>query len=64
MLMNALQMLVEAERRLRSVGCPKVNLQIRTTNAEVVAFCRAVGYSIDPVVSTGKRLTFDYPPIP
>ena len=64
MLMNALQMMVEAERRLRSVGYPKINPQIRTTNAEVVAFYRAVGYSIDPVVSMGKRLTFDHPPIP
>ncbi len=46
----------EAEARLREMGCPKINLQVRNSNADVVEFYRAIGYSIDDVVSMGKRL--------
>jgi ribosomal protein S18 acetylase RimI-like enzyme len=49
----------EAERRLRSEGCPKINLQVRTSNTEVLAFYRALGYIQDDVVSFGKRLEQD-----
>jgi len=51
----------EAERRLMSLGCPKVNLQIRTSNQEVVEFYRRIGYSVDEVISMGKRLMADTP---
>ena len=37
-------------------GCLKVNLQVRTSNAEVIAFYSKLGYRIDEVVSLGKRL--------
>ena len=49
----------EAERRLRAVGCAKVNLQIRRTNADVRSFYERLGYVDDDVVSMGKRLTDD-----
>ena len=49
----------EAEARLRAIGCPKINLQIRRSNADVVAFYRSIGYSEDDVVSMGKRLIED-----
>lgn len=49
----------EAERLLRDVGCPKINLQIRTSNSSVIDFYRALGYSKDDVVSMGKRLEHD-----
>jgi ribosomal protein S18 acetylase RimI-like enzyme len=52
----------EAERRLRGLGCPKVSLQIRTSNEGVVAFYRHLGYSVDDVVSMGRRLQHDGPP--
>lgn len=52
----ATQIMQEAERILRKAGCPKINLQIRTSNAEVIAFYKAIGYRIDDVVSMGKRL--------
>jgi len=52
----------EAERLLRDVGCPKINLQIRTSNHTVIEFCRRVGYSTDDVVSMGKRLEHDDKP--
>jgi ribosomal protein S18 acetylase RimI-like enzyme len=49
----------EAERLLREAGCPKINLQVRTTNHAVIEFYRRIGYSMDDVVSMGKRLERD-----
>jgi ribosomal protein S18 acetylase RimI-like enzyme len=49
----------EAERLLRAAGCPKINLQVRTANAGVIEFYRKLGYSVDDVVSMGKRLEND-----
>ena len=46
----------EAEIRLRHLGCPKVNLQVRTTNTGVIEFYRHLGYEIEDRVSFGKRL--------
>jgi ribosomal protein S18 acetylase RimI-like enzyme len=51
----------EAENRLRAVGCPKINLQIRASNIEVVRFYQSIGYSEDSVVNMGKRLEPDEP---
>ncbi len=45
----------EAEIRLRGLGCAKVNLQVRRTNAAVVGFYERLGYSIEERVSMGKR---------
>jgi ribosomal protein S18 acetylase RimI-like enzyme len=52
-------MMLEAERRLRAVGCPKINLQVRSANASVIAFYSALGYVRDDVVSLGLRLEVD-----
>ena len=49
----------EAERRLREAGCPKINLQIRSSNLGVIDAYRRLGYSVDDVVSMGKRLEHD-----
>ncbi|MHB1356461.1 MAG: GNAT family acetyltransferase [Anaerolineae bacterium] len=51
----------EAEKRLQAAGCPKINLQIRKSNTEVIAFYAALGYCEDEVVSMGKRLELDKP---
>lgn len=48
-----------AEGLLHRRGCPKINLQIRSTNAEVIAFYSAIGYGEDQVVCMGKRLVHD-----
>jgi len=48
--------MAEAERRLRAEGCPKINLQVRTSNQAVIAFYESLGFSIDAVISMGKRL--------
>jgi ribosomal protein S18 acetylase RimI-like enzyme len=55
------QMMAEAERRLRAEGCPKINLQVRNDNPDVLAFYREIGFIPDPVVSLGKRLESDHP---
>jgi ribosomal protein S18 acetylase RimI-like enzyme len=52
-------MMREAEDRLRSAGCPKINLQIRRTNADVIAFYASLGYVQDEVVSMGRHLEVD-----
>lgn len=49
----------EAEIRLRAAGCPKINLQTRSTNTNMVEFYRKIGYTVDDVVSFGKRLKPD-----
>jgi ribosomal protein S18 acetylase RimI-like enzyme len=48
-----------AEERLLELGCPKVNLQIRTSNVDAVAFYESIGYSSDDVVSMSRRLIED-----
>jgi ribosomal protein S18 acetylase RimI-like enzyme len=57
----ATRMLAAVEDRLRAAGCPKINLQVRQSNAAVIRFYEAVGYSRDAVVSLGKRLEHDPP---
>ena len=52
--------LMEAvEVKIRSKGCPKINIQVRTTNKDVLAFYNSLGYKVDEVVSLGKRLIDD-----
>lgn len=48
-----------AEKRLSNIGCSKINLQIREGNLEVIKFYESIGYAVDPVLSMGKRLSFD-----
>ena len=55
----ATRIMKEVERILRKAGCPKINLQVRTTNTDVIKFYKAIGYGIDNVVSMGKRLECD-----
>ena len=53
------RLMQEAERLLRAEGCPKINLQVRTSKAAVLEFYRAIGFVPDDVVSLGKRLEPD-----
>ncbi len=51
------RLLVEAaENRLKELGCQKVNLQIRGTNKQQLAFYRAIGYITEDRISMGKRM--------
>jgi ribosomal protein S18 acetylase RimI-like enzyme len=54
-------LMMEAERRLRELGCPKINLQVRRENIEGNAFYSDIGFTEDDVVSYGKRLERDEP---
>lgn len=51
----------EAENRLSTLGCPKINLQIRSSNTQVINFYKGIGYTDDEVLSMGKRLAQDPP---
>jgi len=55
----ASRMMEEAERLLKQAGCPKINLQIRSTNLQVIEFYKTLGFKIDAVTSMGKRLESD-----
>jgi len=50
-----------AEAELRKLGCPKIDLMVRETNQQVIAFYRALGYGADPVAVMSKRLIDDEP---
>ena len=49
-------MVEEAEARLKAMGCRKINLQVRTSNAAVTGFYESLGFSVEERVSLGKRL--------
>lgn len=48
------------ETALREMGCPKINLQIRTGNDKIGSFYQKLGFTNDHVVSMGKRLEADH----
>jgi len=47
------------ETLLRKRGCPKINLLIRETNQDIIAFYEAMGYVPDESIALGKRLEPD-----
>jgi ribosomal protein S18 acetylase RimI-like enzyme len=49
-------LLSHAERRLASLGCVKINLQILKGNADVQRFYRANGYALEDRISMGKEI--------
>ena len=53
------QMVAQTERRLRAMGCPKINVHVRRSNGGVVEFCQKIGFTEDDVLSMGKRLAED-----
>lgn len=57
----ARRLMATAETALKALGCPKINLQVRTTNTDVIAFYEALGYTQDAVICMGKRLSHDPP---
>jgi len=56
---HAQAMMRHGETALAALGCPKLNLQVRKTNAAAVQFYLASGYGEDEVLSFGKRLIKD-----
>ena len=54
------KMLVEEEKKLKQLGCPKVNLLVRSDNVEVSNFYESIDYNKQDDVSVfGKRLICD-----
>jgi ribosomal protein S18 acetylase RimI-like enzyme len=51
--------MAEIEKLLSALGCPKINLQVRTGNDSALSFYDQIGYKNDNVISLGKRLTPD-----
>lgn len=47
-----------AESRLAALGCVKLNLQIRASNARVEAFYRRLGYHVEARINMGKILEY------
>lgn len=52
-------LMVQVEQQLLAMGCPKLNVLVRTTNVQVVAFYEKLGYARDDAFSLGKRLIPD-----
>jgi ribosomal protein S18 acetylase RimI-like enzyme len=50
------QIMEAAEAKLRALGCPKINLQVRATNTEVIAFYESLGFAVEDRINMGKRL--------
>ena len=50
------RLMKRVEEELARRGCPKLNLQVRATNQEVIAFYERLGYTVEDRVSMGKRL--------
>ena len=53
------RMMEEAESHLKALDCPKINLQVRTSNADVIEFYTRIGFSTEDRVSMGRRLDGD-----
>jgi len=49
-------LMLEAERRLLERGCHKINLQIRGTEPELVAFYESLGFKVEDRISLGKLI--------
>ena len=50
------QIMEVAEDKLRDLGCPKINLQVRASNTAVIEFYEKLGYGIEERASMGKQL--------
>ncbi len=49
-------MMNEIEAKLKILGCTKLNLQVRSTNVDVIEFYKRLNYLFEDRVSFGKRL--------
>ncbi len=47
------------EELIKGKGCPKINLQVRNSNSDIISFYKSIGYGDDNVVGLGKRLDHD-----
>ena len=52
----ASRLMKNAEASLKRIGCPKLNLQVRASNLEVLKFYESLGYTVEKRASLGKPL--------
>ena len=50
------ELMQAAEQVLRRLGCQKINLQIRASNTNVLAFYETLGFEAETTINLGKRL--------
>jgi ribosomal protein S18 acetylase RimI-like enzyme len=53
------QMMQTLEEKLLALGCPKINIQVRSDNLTAKEFYTKLGFKTDDVESMGKRLLED-----
>jgi ribosomal protein S18 acetylase RimI-like enzyme len=53
------QLIEQTESNLLALGCPKINLQVRSTNTQIIEYYKTLGFSEDHAVGMGKRLIPD-----
>ena len=56
---HGVELMTHLEQLLLEKGCPKINLQVRSSNQTVIEFYQSLGYGVDEVTSMGKRLIAD-----
>jgi ribosomal protein S18 acetylase RimI-like enzyme len=52
-------LMTAVEQRLAALGCPKLNVQVRAGNAQVVGFYRKLGYRVEELINLGRWLAED-----
>jgi ribosomal protein S18 acetylase RimI-like enzyme len=55
------QMMKTLEEKLIVMGCPKINLNVRSRNIEAMKFYYRIGYKQDEVITLSKRFVKDEP---
>ena len=50
------KMMLTIEQMLRQLGCIKMNIQVRSSNQDVILFYNEIGFEIEDHVSLGKLL--------
>jgi ribosomal protein S18 acetylase RimI-like enzyme len=50
------ELVKDAVRSLKGLGCVKVNLQIRSTNTKVAAFYKSLGFTTEERLSMGALI--------
>ena len=53
------QIMEFVEQKIQLKGCPKINLQIRGSNTQAIAFYESIGYDVENAIGLGKRLEPD-----
>jgi len=51
------KMMLTIEQMLRQLGCIKMNIQVRSSNQDVILFYNEIGFEIEDHVSLGKLLS-------